>query len=229
MGQKVSPLLLRIGITKKDKIWQSNWFADKKSFANYIQEDYKIRKIIKERFSQAAIARVGIDRLANQVRIRIASARPGLIIGKHGADIEKLREELKDITNREMAVDIEEIKNPALEAQLVGENIAFQLVKRVAFRRAIKRAIEQTMSAGGKGIKVVCSGRLGGAEMSRQESYKQGKIPLATLRADIDYGFAEAFTTYGLIGIKVWIYKGEVLPEKRKANNFSSVSSEAKR
>lgn len=225
MGHKVSPLLLRLGFIKK---WQSNWFADKRSFANYIQEDYKIRKIIKSRFAQAAIARIAIDRLANQVRIRIASARPGLIIGKHGADIEKLREELKDITNREMAIDIEEIKNPALEAQLVGENIAFQLCKRVAFRRAIKRAIEQTMSAGAKGIKVVCSGRLGGAEMSRQESYKQGKIPLATLRADIDYALSEAFTTYGIIGIKVWIYKGDVLPEKRKVMNAEAASREAK-
>lgn len=228
MGHKVSPLLLRIGITKKEKIWQSNWFADKKSYANYIQEDYKIRNLIKSRFPQAAIARIAIDRLANQVRIRIASARPGLIIGKHGADIERLREELKNITNREMAIDIEEIKNPALEAQLVGENIAYQLIKRVAFRRAIKRAIEQTMTAGAKGIKVVCSGRLGGAEMSRRESYKQGKIPLATLRADIDYALSEAFTTYGVIGIKVWIYKGDVLPNKREAPRAEAASSETK-
>jgi small subunit ribosomal protein S3 len=213
VGQKVSPLLLRIGFIKK---WQSNWFAGKKDFANYIQEDLKIRNFIKSKFAQAAIARIEIDRLASQIRVRIASARPGIIIGRHGADIERLRADLKNITDRELAIDIEEIKNPAMEAQLVAENIAYQLVKRIAFRRAIKRAIEQTMSAGGKGIKVVCSGRLGGAEMSRQESYKQGKIPLSTFRADIDYGFAEAQTTYGKIGVKTWLYKGDIILEKKK-------------
>lgn len=224
MGQKVSPLLLRIGFIKK---WQSNWFAGKRDFANYLQEDQKIRNYIKSKFAQAAIARIDIDRLANQIRIRIASARPGIIIGRHGADIERLREDLKNITDRELAVDIEEIKNPALEAQLVAENIAYQLVKRIAFRRAIKRAIEQTMSAGAKGIKVVCSGRLGGAEMSRQESYKQGKIPLSTFRADIDYGFAEAQTTYGKIGVKTWLYKGDVILEKKK-QLVAAVSAEKK-
>ena len=213
MGQKVNPLILRIGFIKT---WQSNWFASKKDFANYIQEDLKIRQYIKSKFAQAAIARIMIDRLANQLRVRIASARPGIIIGRHGADIDRLREDLKNITDRELAIDIEEIKNPAVEAQLVAENIAYQLVKRIAFRRAIKRAIEQTMTAGAKGIKVVCSGRLGGAEMSRQESYKQGKLPLSTFRADIDYGFAEAQTTYGKIGVKTWIYKGDVILEKKK-------------
>jgi small subunit ribosomal protein S3 len=213
VGQKVSPLILRIGFIKN---WQSSWFSSKKDFPGFIQEDYKIRNYIKAKFVQAAIARISIDRLINQIRIRIASARPGLIIGRHGADIERLREDLKNITNRELAVDIEEIKNPALEAQLVGENIAYQLIKRVAFRRAVKRAIEQSMTAGAKGIKVVCSGRLGGAEMSRQESYKQGKLPLSTFRADIDYGFAEAQTTYGKIGVKVWIYKGDIILEKKR-------------
>jgi len=213
VGQKVNPLILRIGFIKT---WQSNWFASKKDFANYIQEDLKIRQYIKSKFAQAAIARIMIDRLANQLRVRIASARPGIIIGRHGADIDRLREDLKNITDRELAIDIEEIKNPAVEAQLVAENIAYQLVKRIAFRRAIKRAIEQTMTAGAKGIKVVCSGRLGGAEMSRQESYKQGKLPLSTFRADIDYGFAEAQTTYGKIGVKTWIYKGDVILEKKK-------------
>jgi small subunit ribosomal protein S3 len=213
VGQKVSPIILRIGFIKN---WQSNWFSGKKDFPGFIQEDYKIRNYIKTKFAQAAIARIGIDRLINQIRIRIASARPGLIIGRHGADIEKLREDLKNITNRELAVDIEEIKNPAMEAQLVAENISFQLVKRIAFRRAIKRAIEQTINAGAQGIKVVCSGRLGGAEMSRQESYKQGKLPLSTFRADIDYGFAEAQTTYGKIGVKVWVYKGDIILEKKR-------------
>jgi len=213
VGRKCSPLILRIGFIKK---WQSTWFANKKDFSNYIQEDLKIRNYIKSKFSQAAIARIMIDRLANQLRVRIASARPGIIIGRHGADIDRLREDLKGITERELAIDIEEIKNPAVEAQLVAENIAYQLVKRIAFRRAIKRAIEQTMTAGAKGIKVVCSGRLGGAEMSRQESYKQGKLPLSTFRADIDYGFAEAQTTYGKIGVKTWIYKGDVILEKKR-------------
>ncbi|MDP3142644.1 MAG: 30S ribosomal protein S3 [Candidatus Omnitrophota bacterium] len=213
MGQKVSPLALRIGFIQK---WQSNWFAHKKDFGNYIQEDQKIRNYIKTKFAQAAIARIVIDRVANQLRVRIASARPGIIIGRHGADIDRLREDLKNITDRELAIDIEEIKNPAMEAQLVAENISYQLLKRIAFRRAIKRAIEQSMTAGAKGIKVVCSGRLGGAEMSRQESYKQGKLPLSTFRADIDYGFAEAQTTYGKIGVKTWIYKGDVILEKKR-------------
>lgn len=221
MGQKVSPLILRIGFIKK---WQSNWFASKKDFPNYLLEDLKIRNYIKSKFTQAAIARIEIDRLANQIRVRIASARPGIIIGRHGADIDRLREDLKNLTDRELAIDIEEIKNPALEAQLVAENIAYQLVKRIGFRRAIKRAIEQTMSAGAKGIKVVCAGRLGGAEMSRQESYKQGKLPLSTFRADIDYGFAEALTTYGKIGVKTWIYKGDVILEKKKQPTAGRVS-----
>ena len=225
MGQKVSPLLLRLGFIKK---WQSNWFASKKEFANYLQEDLKIRKYVKSKFNQAAIARIEIDRLANQIRVRIASARPGIIIGRHGADIDRLREDLKGITDREINIDIEEIKNPALEAQLVAENVAFQLMKRIAFRRAIKRAIEQTMTAGAKGIKVVCAGRLGGAEMSRQETYKQGKIPLATLRADIDYGFAEALTTYGIIGVKSWIYKGDVIIEKKKQQPVVPLATEKK-
>lgn len=214
MGQKVSPLILRIGIIKQ---WQSLWYANKKEFPNLIQEDQKIRKFIKKKFLQAAVSKIVIERLVNQIRIKIFSARPGIIIGRHGADIEKLREDLKDITNKDLVIDIEEIKQPSLEAQLVAENIAFQLEKRIAFRRAMKRAIEQTMSSGGKGIKIVCSGRLGGAEMSRQESYRVGKVPLHTFRADIDYGFTEAVTTYGLIGVKVWIYRGDIIAEKHKA------------
>jgi small subunit ribosomal protein S3 len=210
MGQKVSPLVLRIGFIKN---WSSLWFAKKREFAQYIKEDYLIRKHIKAKFVQAAISRIVIERLANKVKIKILTARPGVIIGRHGADIERLRQELEGIVKEELAIDIEEIKNPAIEAQLIAENISFQLQKRIAFRRAMKRAIEQSMNSGAQGVRISCAGRLGGAEMSRRETYKQGKVPLQTLRADIDYGFAEAFTTYGVIGVKVWVYKGEILPE----------------
>lgn len=208
MGRKVPPLIQRIGFIKT---WNSRWFAGHKDYPKFIEEDYKIRKFIKTKFKQSAISKIVIERLAEKIKIRIFSARPGLIIGRHGADIEKLREDLNSMAKKEVSIDIEEVKNPVMDAQLVGENITLQIEKRVAFRRAIKRAIEQTMSAGAKGVKVMASGRLGGAEMSRVETYKQGKIPLSTLRADIDYGFAESLTTYGLIGIKVWIYKGDVL------------------
>lgn len=212
MGHKVHPHLLRIGFIKS---WQSRWFARPRDMARFVVEDFRIRKFIKSRFKQAAISKVIIERLAERVRVRICSARPGIIIGRHGADIERLREDLNQIVKRELSIDIEEIKEPALDAQLVAENVALQLEKRIAFRRAIKRAIEQSMSSGAKGIKVMCSGRLGGAEISRTETYRQGKIPLSTLRADIDYGFTESLTTYGLIGVKVWIYRGEVLVARR--------------
>lgn len=208
MGQKVHPFIQRIGFTRT---WQSLWFAKIKDYPKFIEEDYRIRKFIKAKFKQAAISKIIIERLADRVKIRVVSARPGIIIGRHGADIEQLRQDLNSMIKKELSIDIEEIKKLGLDAQLVAENIALQLEKRVAFRRAIKRAIEQTMNAGAKGIKVSCAGRLGGAEMSRTETYKQGKIPLATLRADIDYGLAESLTTYGLIGIKVWIYKGDIL------------------
>lgn len=208
MGQKVSPFLLRIGIIKN---WNSRWFAKKNNFAKFVNEDYQIRTFIKKKFKQAAVSRIIIERLTERVRIRIHSARPGIIIGRHGADIERLRGDLNSILKKEVSIDIEEIKNPALEAQLVGENVALQLEKRIPFRRALKRAIENSMAAGAKGVKISCSGRLNGAEMSRTETYKQGKIPLSTLRADIDYGFAESATTFGLIGVKVWIYKGDIL------------------
>ena len=208
MGQKVPPLIQRIGFTKT---WHSRWFAKPVDFARFIEEDYRIRKYIRKKFRPAAISRVIIERLAEKIKIRIFSARPGIIIGRHGADIEKLREDLNSMVKRELSIDIEEVKNPGIDAQLVSENIAMQIERRIAFRRAVKRAIEQTMSAGAEGIKVSCAGRLGGAEMSREENYKNGKIPLSTLRADIDYGFSESVTTYGLIGIKVWIYRGEIL------------------
>ncbi|MCX5702381.1 MAG: 30S ribosomal protein S3 [Candidatus Omnitrophica bacterium] len=208
MGHKVNPFILRIGILRT---WQSVWFARPKDYPRFINEDYRIRKYIKGKFKHAAISKIIIERLAERVKIRILTARPGIIIGRHGSDIEHLREEINNIVKNEVSIDIEEIKEPMWDAQLVAENVALQLEKRIGFRRAIKRAIEQSMSAGAKGIKISCSGRLGGAEMSRTETYKQGKIPLSTFRADIDYALAESLTTYGVIGIKVWIYKGEVL------------------
>ena len=211
MGQKVHPFVLRVGFIRT---WHSRWFAKAKDYPRFIHQDYEIRKFIKKRFKQAAVARIIIERLVERLKIRICSARPGIIIGRHGADIERLREDLNNMIKSEISIDIEEIKYPALDGQLVAENIAFQLEKRVAFRRAVKRSIEQTMSAGAKGVRVSCAGRLNGAEMSRTETYKQGKVPLQTFRADIDYGFAESLTTYGLIGVKVWIYKGEILTKK---------------
>ncbi|MFH0738616.1 MAG: 30S ribosomal protein S3 [Candidatus Omnitrophota bacterium] len=213
MGQKVHPFVLRVGYIKT---WHSRWFAHNKDFSNFILEDYKIRRFIKNKLKQAAISKVIIERLAEKVKIRIFSARPGIIIGRHGADIERLREDLNGLVKKELSIDIEEVKEPSMDAQLVAENITLQLEKRIAFRRAVKRAIQQTMSSGAKGIKISCSGRLNGAEMSRTETYKQGKLPLSTFRADIDYGFAESLTTFGLIGVKVWIYKGDILTKNAK-------------
>lgn len=208
MGHKVSPLVLRIGFIRQ---WHSRWFAKAKDFPLFIQQDVKIRKFIKSKFKQAAISKIVIERLAEKIRIRIFSARPGIIIGRHGSDIERLRSDLNSLVKNELSIDIHEINNPAWDAQLVAENIALQQEKRIAFRRAVKRAMEQSIASGVKGIRVSCSGRLNGAEMGRRETYKIGSVPLQTLRADIDYGFAEALTTYGLIGVKVWIYKGDVL------------------
>lgn len=216
MGQKVSPLLLRIPYIKD---WRSLWYADKKEFAKNVIEDFKIRNYIKKKFVQAAVSRVEIERMAAQLRVRICSARPGVIIGRRGADIEKLKSELLKITglnNQEnIKIDIKEIKNPSIDAQLVAQNVALQLEKRIAFRRAMKRAMDQAMTSGAKGIKISCSGRLGGAEMSRRETYKIGKLPLQTFRADIDYGFSEALTTYGILGVKTWIYKGDIIEFKK--------------
>jgi small subunit ribosomal protein S3 len=208
MGHKVSPLLLRMGFIRQ---WHSRWFAKPKDFAALIQQDYKIRKFIKGKFKLAAISKIIIERLADKIKVRIFSARPGIIIGRHGSDIERLRADLNGLVKAEVSIDIQEINKPAWDAQLVAENIATQQEKRIAFRRAVKRAMEQSIQAGVKGIRVSCSGRVNGAEMSRKETYKIGKVPLQTLRADIDYGFAEALTTYGLIGVKVWIYKGDIL------------------
>jgi len=213
MGQKISPIVLRIGYIKD---WRSRWFADKRDFTSNVIEDTKIRTYVKKRYATAAVSIVGIERMGNQVKIIIYSARPGVIIGRRGADIERLREDLSRITPKEISLDIQEIKNPACDAQLISQNVSFQLEKRVAFRRAMKRAIEQAMGAGAQGIKISCSGRLGGHEMSRRETYKQGKLPLHTFRADIDYGFTEAHTTYGCLGIKVWVYKGDIIKEKKQ-------------
>ena len=210
MGQKVNPIALRIGYIKN---WRSLWYADKNEFAKNVIEDFKIRKFILKKFLQAAISRVVIERLADKIKVIIHTARPGVIIGRRGADIDKLRAELRDITPKEIQIEPREVKNPSIDAQLVAQNVAFQMEKRVAFRRAMKRAIEQTLSSGAQGIKIKCSGRLNGAEMARTEKYHEGKLPLQTLRADIDYGFAESLTTYGLLGVKVWIYRGDVLTD----------------
>ncbi len=227
MGQKVNPLALRLGYTKN---WRSLWFAERKDYAKNVQQDYKIRQYIRKKFIQAAVALIVIERLAEQIKVRIHTARPGVIIGRRGADIDRLRAELKDITGKDMdkiVVDIQEIKNPNLDSQLVAQSVAFQLEKRVAFRRAMKRAIEQSRASGAKGIKIRCAGRLGGAEMARTEKYSEGKIPLQTLRADIDYGFAEALTTYGLLGVKVWIYKGDVIKDHEEIEAAAVAATQA--
>ncbi len=213
MGQKVHPIGFRLGIYKN---WDSRWFA-KKDYGKYVIEDYRIRQYIKKKLFHAGISKIEIERAANKIRIIIHTARPGMVIGRRGADIERLRSEIeKMVTNKSVFIDIQEVKRPELDAQLVAENIALQLVRRVPFRRAMKKAVTAALKFGAEGIKVMCSGRLGGAEMARKEWYREGRLPLNTLRADIDYGFAEAFTTYGVIGVKVWILKGEILPEKKK-------------
>jgi len=211
LGQKVNPIGLRIGITRT---WDSRWFA-KNDFPQLVHEDYKIRRYIKERLKHAGIAKIEIERAANKVRIIIHTARPGIVIGKKGAEIEALKKALEELTEgKEIHIDIVEVRRPELDAQLVAENIATQLERRVSFRRAMKRAVALAMRFGAQGIRVQCKGRLGGAEIARKEWYREGRVPLHTLRADIDYGFAEANTKYGVIGVKVWIFKGEVLPEK---------------
>jgi small subunit ribosomal protein S3 len=194
--------------------WDSRWFAGRE-FSKYVYEDHRIRRFLKERVSQAGVARIEIERAANKVRIRLHTARPGIIIGKKGAEIEKLKKDLENHIKREIIIDIQEVRKAEVEAQLVAENVAMQLVRRMAFRRVMKKAVTSAMRLGALGIKISCAGRLGGAEMARREWYREGRVPLHTLRADIDYGFAQAFTTYGVIGVKVTIFKGEILPEKR--------------
>ena len=210
MGQKVNPHGLRVGVIKN---WDSRWFVSDKSFGDTIVSDYKIREYVKAKLQGAGVPRIEIERDAARVRVFIQCAKPGVVIGFHGAEIEKLRAELEAMVGRPVVVNVIEIKNPDVNAQLVAESIAAQLEKRVSFRRAMKLAIGRAMRLGVKGIKVSCAGRLGGAEIARTEHYHEGTIPLQTLRADIDYGFWEANTTYGKIGVKVWIYKGEVLAE----------------
>lgn len=213
MGQKVNPHGLRIGIIKD---WDTKWYANDKNFSDLLVEDVKIRKFIKKKLYVSGISRIEIERAANKVKINVNTAKPGLVIGKGGQGIEELRKELERMTGKSVLMNISEIKTPELDAQLVAENIASQLEKRISFRRAMKQAMSRSMKMGAKGIKTAVSGRLGGAEIARREHYHEGTIPLQTLRADIDYGFAEADTTYGKIGVKVWIYKGEVLPAVKR-------------
>lgn len=215
MGQKVNPHGLRVGIIKD---WDSKWYADKKSFGDLLVEDNQIREYIKKKLFISGISKIEIERAANKVKITVSTAKPGMVIGRGGAGVEELRTEIEKLTKKSVVVNVEEIKTPDLDAQLVAENIAAQLERRVSFRRAMKQAIQRTMRLGAKGIKTAVSGRLGGADMARTEGYSDGTIPLQTLRADIDYGFAEADTTYGKLGVKVWLYKGEVLPERKEGS-----------
>lgn len=211
MGQKVDPRGLRLGIVRD---WDAQWYADKKSFSNMLLEDVKLRDYIKKKLYAAGIARIHIERTANRVRVTIHTAKPGVVIGRGGSEVEVLRKEIEKLTGKQVSVNIVEVKTPELDAQLVAENVAAQLQRRTAFRRAMKQAVGRAMKMGAKGIRIAVAGRLAGAEIARTEWYSEGKVPLHTLRADIDYGFAEAMTTYGKIGVKVWIYRGEVLRER---------------
>jgi small subunit ribosomal protein S3 len=216
LGQKVNPIGLRLGISQE---WRSKWYAGKREYGALLNEDIKIRNYIRERLNLAGVARICIERYGKKIRITIWSARPGIVIGRKGSEIDRLRDDLAEMSGREIVLDVTEVKKPELEAQLVAENVALQLLKRVSFRRAMKRAVSVTMESGAQGIRINCSGRLGGAEIARSEGYREGKIPLHTLRALIDYGFAEAHTPYGQIGVKVWIYKGEKTPSKEVAGH----------
>ncbi len=210
MGQKTNPIGNRVGIIRT---WESKWFQ-KRGYADYLLEDINIRKMIKDKLSHAGISKVEIERQGNnKIKISIHAARPGIIIGKKGAEVEKLKKDIEDFSKKQVSIDIKEVRKPEVDAQLVAENIALQIGKRVAFRRAMKRAVSSALRFGAQGIKVQCSGRLAGAEIARSEWYREGRVPLSTFRADVDYGFAEAKTTYGKIGIKVWIYHGDILPE----------------
>ena len=215
MGQKVNPTGARIGVIYD---WSTRWYAGKKDFANYLVEDFKLRKMLKEKYYATGIAKIDIERTAKEITVNIFTAKPGMIIGRQGADIEKLKTEITDFLGRPAHINVMEIKQPDANAQLVAENIAQQLEKRISFRRAMKQSLQRAMKLPGvKGIKTALSGRIGGADIARSEHYHEGSIPLQTLRADIDYGFAEAKTTYGRLGVKVWIYKGQILPKAKKA------------
>jgi small subunit ribosomal protein S3 len=211
LGQKVHPISFRLGIHKN---WDSRWFAGKE-YSNFILEDFQVRKFLKEKVSQAGVSKIEIERAADKIRVRMHVARPGIVIGKKGSEIEKLKKELENKIRREVILDIQEVRKAEIDAQLVAENVALQLVRRMAFRRVMKKALSSAMRLGAQGIKISCSGRLGGAEMARREWFREGRVPLHTIRADIDYGFAEAFTTYGVIGVQVIIFKGEILPAKK--------------
>lgn len=220
MGQKVNPISFRIGFNKE---WSSQWYASKKDFGDLLLEDDKLRDYIKKKFYHTGISKIQVfRRTPEKVRIKIFTARPGLVVGRRGAAIDSLREELRKLVNREVIIDISDVQTPELDAQLVAENVAQQLCRRISFRRAVKRAIADTIARGAGGVKLQVAGRLGGREMCRTESYKKGKIPLQTLRADIDYGFAEAFTTYGTIGVKAWVYLGEKLSTGEEDSNGSN-------
>ncbi len=208
MGQKTHPIGFRLGIVKG---WQSTWFVSKNEFAKCLHQDLNIRKFIKKRLAFAGISSVKFERAGEKLRVKISASRPGVVIGRKGVEVDKLRADIEKMAKCQVFVDINEVKKPEVDAQLVAEGVALQLEKRASFRRAMKKAIQGALAGGALGIKMETSGRLGGAEMSRREGYKEGKIPLHTLRADIDYGFAQAYTTYGVIGVKVWIYKGEIL------------------
>ncbi len=217
MGQKVNPIGFRLGIHRN---WDSRWFAGKE-YSDFVLEDYNIRKFLKTRLLQAGVSKIEIERAANKVRMKIHTARPGLVIGKKGVEIENIKKELEQRIGKETIIDIQEVRKPEVDAQLLAENVAFQLVRRVSFRRAMKKSVSSALRFGALGIKIACSGRLGGAEMARREWYRKGRVPLHTIRADIDYGFAEAFTTYGVIGVKVIIFKGEILPDKKVGNEYA--------
>ena len=222
MGQKVNPHGLRVGVIKD---WDSRWYASDEEFSDYLVEDYNIRKYLKKKLASAGVSKIEIERASDRIRGIVFTAKPGVIIGKGGTEIDKTRAEIEKMTGKKVKMDITEIKRPDRDAQLVAENIAQQLENRVSFRRAMKSCMGRTMKAGALGIKAACSGRLGGADIARTEFYSEGTIPLQTLRADIDYGFSEADTTYGKVGVKVWIYKGEVLPTK--GNDKQPEGSEA--
>ncbi|MEG1536742.1 MAG: 30S ribosomal protein S3 [Clostridiales bacterium] len=218
MGQKVNPKGFRIGVIRD---WDARWYANNKDFKHFLYEDYQLRRYVKGKLYSSGVSKVDIERAGGQVRINIFTAKPGIVIGRGGQEVEILRKELEKMSGKTVKVNITEVKRPELDAQLVAENVAASLEKRIAFRRAMKQTVSRTMRMGGEGIKIMCAGRLAGAEIARTEWYAEGKVPLHTLRADIDYGFAEANTAYGKIGVKVWIYKGEILPERHERKEIA--------
>lgn len=236
MGQKVHPYGLRLGIFPPNKwddgnptrSWKSRWFA-RKDYVNLLQEDLKIRKFVKEQLKQAGVSSIEIARSSGRIRIKIFTARPGVLIGRRGSEIDKLRDEIRKITKSEVFIDPKEVSSPQTDAQLVAESVANQLERRIHFRRAMKKAMIAAMDKGAQGVKIQCKGRLGGSEIARREQYKDGKVPLGTFRADIDYGFTEAFTTYGSIGVKTWIYKGEILLKKEEQERLQTMADERKK